>query len=117
MAAEFARDNQTQLQQTVGGEIGATELYMAHFLGAGGASKFLNGMHQNPDQSAAALLPEAAAANKNVFYDKSGKALSVGQIYNRFAEKFDGMPASTMTASVGAIGMPSVKGGWASEAE
>jgi hypothetical protein len=116
MAAEFARDNQSQLEQTVGGEIGATELYMAHFLGAGGASKFLNGMRQNSDQSAASLLPEAAAANKNVFYDKSGKALSVGQIYNRFAAKFDGMPASTMTASAGAIGLPGVKGGWASEA-
>ena len=73
-------------------------------------------MRQNPDQSAASLLPEAAAANKNVFYDKSGKALSVGQIYNRFAAKFDGMPASTMTASAGAIGLPNVKGGWASEA-
>jgi hypothetical protein len=116
LAAEFARDNQSQLQETVGGEIGATELYMAHFLGAGGATKFLNGMHQNPDQSAAALLPEAASANKGVFYDKAGKALSVGQIYDRFAKKFDGMTASSMTASVGTIGMPGVKGGWASEA-
>ena len=43
-------------------------------------------------------------------------ALSVGQIYNRFAAKFDGMPASTMTASAGAIGLPGVRGGWASEA-
>ncbi|WP_037461412.1 transglycosylase SLT domain-containing protein [Skermanella stibiiresistens] len=113
LAAEFARDNQTQLEQTVGGEIGSTELYMAHFLGAGGAGKFLNGMKQNPAQSAAALLPEAAAANRNVFYDKSGKALSVGQIYDRFAAKFDGASGSVMTASAaGAIGAPTSRSAW-----
>ncbi|WP_192499354.1 transglycosylase SLT domain-containing protein [Skermanella pratensis] len=115
LAAEFARDNQTQLEQTVGGRIGSTELYMAHFLGAGGASRFLNGMRQNPDQPAAALLPEAAAANRGVFYDKSGKALSVGQIYDRFAAKFDGMEGSSVAASAGAIGTPSSRSAWSSD--
>ena len=123
MAAEFARDNQSSLQQSVGGEIGSTELYMAHFLGAGGAAKFLNGMKQNPGQSAATLLPEAAAANWGVFYDKAGQALSVGQIYDRFAAKFDGMggvgtgtSGSVMTVQAGAIGTPGGRGAWASDA-
>ncbi len=33
MAAEFAKDNQTYLEKTIGGDIGNTELYFAHFMG------------------------------------------------------------------------------------
>ena len=48
MAASFTKDNQTFLQTNVGGKVGPTELYLAHFLGAGGAAKFLTAMRQNP---------------------------------------------------------------------
>src|SRR5690606_36534849 len=44
MAAEFAAGNYSTLKERVGGKVGSTELYMAHFLGAGGASSFLNAM-------------------------------------------------------------------------
>ena len=67
MAGEFANSNEEHLRQTVGGPIGATELYMAHFLGPAGASRFLNAMHDDPGQSAADLFPAAAAANRAVF--------------------------------------------------
>jgi hypothetical protein len=40
-------------------------LYLAHFLGAGGSNKVLS----NPDRSAAELLPRAAKANQNMFYN------------------------------------------------
>ena len=93
MAGALDKDNLASLQSSVGGKIGATELYLAHFLGAGGASQFLNGMKQNPSASAAAVLPEAASANASVFYDGDGNARSLSQIYRRFAQKFDG-PAS-----------------------
>lgn len=88
MAAEFTKDNKDYLASSVGGTIGSTELYLAHFLGAGGASKFLNTMHQSPNATAADLLPEAADANPSVFYNKSGDALSLKDVYNRFAAKF-----------------------------
>ena len=42
MAAQYAKQNQQQLEANTDVKIGKTELYMAHFLGAGGASKFLN---------------------------------------------------------------------------
>jgi Transglycosylase SLT domain len=84
MAAEFASDNKTHLEREVGGKIGSTELYMAHFLGAGGASKFLNAMKKDPNQSAAALFPDAAAANQNVF-----KGRTLQQVFDKFAAKFD----------------------------
>jgi hypothetical protein len=94
MAAEFTKENKDYLDASVGGTIGSTELYMAHFLGAGGAEKFLKTMHRAPGAPAADFLPEAADANPNVFYSKTGRALSLKEIYNRFAAKFDNAPSS-----------------------
>jgi hypothetical protein len=103
MAGELDKQNMGTLQTDVGGKIGPTELYLAHFLGAGGASEFLNTMKSQPSASAAHVLPEAAAANPSVFFDKSGAPRSVSQIYKQFAAKFDNPPAApggmTMLAS------------------
>ncbi|MGE3770010.1 MAG: lytic transglycosylase domain-containing protein [Bdellovibrionales bacterium] len=88
MAAELAVENASTLQAKVGGKIGATEMYMAHFLGAGGASALLDKMKVAPNAPAARLLPEAAAANHNVFYTAGGRARSVSEVYNNFAAKF-----------------------------
>ncbi len=38
MAGEFAENNKDYLEKHTNGEVGTTELYLAHFLGAGGAS-------------------------------------------------------------------------------
>ena len=86
MAAEYARGNKESLQKSVGGEISDTELYLAHFLGAGGAKRFLSAMRRNPNQIAAQVMPEAAQSNRNVFYGKSG-ARTLTQVYDRFAAK------------------------------
>lgn len=94
MAAAFTKDNADYLKQNTSGNIGSTELYMAHFLGASGAAKFLNQMEENPAGKAADMFPEAAAANRNVFYDAAGKAKTYQQIYDHFATKFDGSSGS-----------------------
>lgn len=88
MAAEFASENKRVLESRVGGDIGPTELYLAHFLGAGGASEFLNARANNPDLKAAALMPQAAKANKNVFYHTDGRQKSLDDIYAFFDKKF-----------------------------
>ena len=90
MAGELDRENVASLKQNVGGKIGATELYLAHFLGAGGAGDFIDTMRRNPNATAASVLPKAAAANPTVFYSKSGEPRTVGQIYQHFAQRFDG---------------------------
>lgn len=72
MAAELANDNKTALTSVLGREPDSAELYMAHFLGADGAAKFLSALQSDPAQSAAAILPKAAAANRGIFYDASG---------------------------------------------
>jgi len=88
MAAELAAENKSHLEKTTNRDIGATELYMAHFMGPNGASKFLNALDKNPNANAAAMFPAAANANKGVFYDKSGKPQSLEQVYARFDKKF-----------------------------
>lgn len=91
MAAEFDAQNYARLKENVGGDIGATELYMAHFLGAGGASGFLNAMKKSPNMAAADIFPREARANRGVFYDqKSGQPRSLNQIYAMFESKFSG---------------------------
>lgn len=98
MAGELDKDNSTSLKQNVGGKIGSTELYLAHFLGAGGASDFLNEMKNNPGTVAANILPEAAAANPTVFYQANGTPKTLGQIYQHFAQKFEQKSTNVMLA-------------------
>lgn len=94
MAAEFTRDNKEYLEKNVSGNIGSTELYLAHFLGAQGGAKFLNAMKESPNRKASELFPDAAGANRAVFYDKTtGDPKTLKQIYDRFDAKFrDGDP-------------------------
>lgn len=116
MAAEFASDNKAHLEKTVGGDIGQTELYFAHFMGAGGASAFLSQLKQNPNELAANIFPKEARANRNVFYDsKTGHEKTFQQVYNFFDKKFDGNNTSTKTTAVdneAAIAVKSKKSGY-----
>lgn len=88
MAAELASDNHDTLEANVSKDVTSTDLYLAHFLGAQGASNFLNSMQKNAWAPAASLFPEAARANKAVFYE-NGKPLSLQAVYNKFDAKFD----------------------------
>ncbi|HBH26743.1 MAG TPA: flagellar biosynthesis protein FlgJ [Rhodospirillaceae bacterium] len=94
MAAELAKENAAALQASWGGEVGATELYLAHFLGASGAADLLSARDADAEASAAALLPAAASANRGVFYGPDGAARSVAEVYDRFAAKFSGQQAA-----------------------
>lgn len=80
MAAELAGDNQAVLGAALGRTPQPAELYLAHFLGSDGAVKFLSAMAADARQSAAALMPRAAAANRAVFFDASGAPRSLGGV-------------------------------------
>lgn len=97
MAAEFTKSNEAHLETQIKGEVGKTELYLAHFLGAGSAGKFLKTHENNPNAIAADMLPDEAAANHNVFFDRAGRARTVGEIYKNFASKFDDNSVSFVT--------------------
>lgn len=90
IGAEFALSNKETLESELGHKVGSTELYLAHFLGAGGASRFLKAIERNASQPAADLLPQAAQANRAVFYDRdTGRARTVGDIYQLFAHSIE----------------------------
>jgi len=80
MAGELANDNREALTAALGRAPDSAELYLAHFLGAGGATSFLSAMARDPGQSAAAILPQAAAANRTIFYAPGGAPRSLGQV-------------------------------------
>jgi hypothetical protein len=73
--------------------------YMAHFLGAGGAVRFIRGMQANPDQPAANLAtPEAVRANPEVFFSKDGKPRTAQDVYSRQTSGF-GQPSMDVSES------------------
>jgi hypothetical protein len=87
MAAEFADDNEDYLGARLGRAIEPVDLYLAHFLGAGGAAKFLSAHVSQPDQAAAPLFPQAASANRSIFFAAGGRMRSLGEIREAFAQK------------------------------
>jgi len=101
MAAELASDNRDYLVQQTGRQPEAVDLYLAHFLGAGGAAKFLNAMTNAPGMPAAGLFPAAARANASIFYDGAGNARSLADIRATFAQKLSNNGGSNSVSSGG----------------
>jgi hypothetical protein len=89
MAAELTSDNRKALSQGTSGAIESVDLYLAHFLGSAGATRFLQAWQADPDQSAAALFPEAARSNRPVFYAADGSMRSLDDVRNHFATKLN----------------------------
>jgi hypothetical protein len=85
MGALFAKDNAAFLTRK-GHKVGRTEMYIAHFLGMGGANDFLNAMARNSKASAAAANPSAAKANPSIYY-KNGVPRSLSEVYMFFQGK------------------------------
>ena len=96
MAAALAQDNSEALTPVLGRQPNSNELYLAHFMGSGGASKFLNAMQQDPEQSAAALFPKPAAANRSIFYESDGSARSLEEVMGLLSAKMErAMPSGS----------------------
>jgi hypothetical protein len=85
MAGELASDHAAYLRGRTGRSPTAGELYAAHFLGPQGSAKLIEAVENTPGASAAHLFPDAARANKAIFYHE-GKAASVAQVYANLAK-------------------------------
>lgn len=108
MAGELAGDNHAALSARLGRQPDGAELYLAHFLGAEGASRFLAALAADPAQGAAALFPEAAAANRAIFHDSAGRARSLGEVMDLLRGKLAAAmdPGSAAGAAPPAGGAP-----------
>ena len=103
MAGVLTQSNSFKLTGEIGRRPNDAELYMAHFMGVAGASKLINNAAQNPNASGAALFPNAAAANRSIFYDQSGAARSVSQVYGVLSSRYASAANSSATASAMAV--------------
>lgn len=118
VAAFFTQQQKGQLEKGVGGgfSAGDADLYMAHFLGAGGATRFISALRANPDAPASeGATPKQIEANASIFYDKQGNMRSLQQVYNLMANKVDtaGMQVASgkVSQDVQQIDIPTANGG------
>ena len=97
VAAAFTRDNKADIEKAIGRHATSTDLYLAHFLGSGGAKTLLAA---DPQSSAAELFPGAAAANCRIFYE-GGRSRSVAELYAKLQQKIE--PAAASFADAGGV--------------
>jgi hypothetical protein len=85
MAGEMMKRDRARIEAELERELTWHEMYMAHFLGAGGAIRLLKLAQESPKKSASKEFPAAARANRTLFFAGKGKgsALSVEQVYER----------------------------------
>lgn len=83
MAAEYAKENAKSIRRSRPNP-SAADLYAAHFLGAAGANKLFSA---DPNAIAADLMPDSAAGNKPIFYNKDGSPRTVAQLKEHLNNK------------------------------
>jgi hypothetical protein len=69
-----------------------SELYMAHFLGVHGASRFLELLQDKPTATATKAFPKAAKANRSIFVEKGrakAKHLTLAEVHGRIDAMID----------------------------
>jgi hypothetical protein len=98
LAAAFTKRNAAQLASQLGREPTDGELYIAHFLGAAGAGRLITLAATSPDGPTAAAFPDAAAANRSIFYDRAGQARSHSQVYSLLVGRYDRAREATHAA-------------------
>jgi hypothetical protein len=105
MAGVLTQSNSFGLTGKIGRRPTDGELYMAHFMGVGGAARLISNAEDNPNAAAARLFPNAAAANRSIFFDRSGRARSVSEVYSvltsRYASAANSPATRTAMAAVG----------------
>ena len=89
IAGVYTRSNAAKLNAAIGRAPSGGELYIAHFLGSDGAAKLIGTASSAPQANAAAMFPQAAAANPSIFYDRSGRPLDAASVYNKLTGRYD----------------------------
>jgi hypothetical protein len=90
MAGAFTQANATYLTQKLGRPPSEGELYIAHFLGAGGAARLISLAASNPGAKGTDFFAGAAQANRSIFFDKqTGAARSVAGVRDVLTARYD----------------------------
>ncbi|MEX1153292.1 lytic transglycosylase domain-containing protein [Parvibaculum sp.] len=99
MAGAYTQESADLLENRLGRSTSEGELYIAHFLGAGGAAKLISAAEETPNTRADRLFPAAAEANKSIFYDRSGRARTAAEVYQNLVSKHENVDASQQHAT------------------
>jgi hypothetical protein len=103
MAGAFTQQNAALLKDRIGRDASEGELYIAHFMGAGGGAQLINLAQQDPGATAATAFPGAAKSNPSIFYDRQGHARSAAEVYHVLVARYDvARAAPTISASAAA---------------
>jgi len=90
MAGAFTKANADYLATKLGRQPSEGELYIAHFLGAGGAARLISLAAGSPNAKSTDYFPNAANANSSIFYDRAtGRALSLAQVRDVLTARYD----------------------------
>lgn len=95
MAAHYTNEQEAFLKRRLGRDPSYAELYIAHFLGAGGAAKLFIANVERPNDSAVELFPAAARANRRFFYDKDGNGVTIAKLYENLLELCEDLVGQT----------------------
>jgi hypothetical protein len=98
MAGAFTNKNAAILNARLGRAPTDGELYIAHFLGAGGAGKLITAASTS-NATAANLFPNAAQANRSIFYDQAGRARSSAEVYANLTGRYEVARIATAKAA------------------
>lgn len=86
MAAKFSQKNAAYLEAQLGRTPSNAELYMAHFLGAGGAAKLIQA---DPSAVASTVFSKEAKTNPAIFNTSDGRAKTIAEVYASLAKGYD----------------------------
>ncbi|KAB1074218.1 lytic transglycosylase domain-containing protein [Methylobacterium planeticum] len=81
LAGALTQKNREALSASLGREPTSGDLYAAHVLGARGATTLIGSAQASPARAAALDLPDAAAANRGLFYDRAGRPRTSAELY------------------------------------
>ena len=97
MAGELTSEHASYLRGRVGRDPTAGELYAAHFLGPQGSAKLIEAARTSPNTEAADLFPDAAAANRGIFY-RGGRPATVLEVYANLTRSQSGAAPVAVSA-------------------
>lgn len=85
LGLSYVKENYDILKAKIGRKVTDTDVYLAHFLGSGGAKRFL--VAPPGDPAINHVSPAQASANKAIFYGAGGQPKTVAEVYNGFSGK------------------------------
>ncbi|MFL5053345.1 MAG: lytic transglycosylase domain-containing protein [Xanthobacteraceae bacterium] len=88
MGGVITQQNAAVLASRIGRKPTEGELYVAHFFGPHAAARVIQLAASEPNSDAVVLFPEAARANRSVFYDRQGNARTIAGVRDELVRRY-----------------------------